>query len=109
MSTPQTSPNPQPTKRGYVDDDEIRMIFNWIKTMPHGGFLGEVSYGSFQKKPIQVFAAEVNPDGSKKWQYQAQDGSFLCSMKVTSDQNSITFLDPKKGNWPLVTVYARFP
>lgn len=110
MSTPQTSPNLQPTKRVYVDEDEIRMTFSWTRPMPHDGYLGEVSYGSFKKKPIQVFDAKVNStDGSKTWQYQAQDGSFLCSMKVTSDQSSITFLDPKKGNWPLVTVDARFP
>lgn len=109
MSTPQTSPNQQPTKRIYIAEDDARMAFNWTRPMPNGGYLGEVTFGSFQRKPIQVFDAKVDrTDGSKTWQYQAQDGSFLCSMKVTSDQGSITFLDRKKGDWPLITVDARF-
>src|SRR6185295_15974943 len=107
MATAETSTVTTPTKRVYLDDDDVRMTFNWIRPMPHGGYLGEVSYGSFVKKPIQVFDAQIDPaDQSKTWQFQAQDGAFLLKMKVLSDQSSITFLDLKKGTFPLVTVYA---
>jgi len=110
MSTPQTSPNLQPTKRVYLDEHGVQMTFNWTRPMPQGGYLGEVTFGSYQKKPIQVFDAKLdNTDGSKTWQYQAQDGAFLCSMKVSSDRNSITFFARKKGDWPLIVVSARFP
>lgn len=107
MSTPQTA-SAFPTKRVYVDDDNALMSFTWIRPMPHNGYLGEVTFRSVKKKPIQVFGA-IDDNGSKNWGFQAQDGSFLCRMEVASDQNSITFLDLKKGNWPLITLNARFP
>lgn len=111
MATPQTSVNPHPTKRTYVDGNDGLMFFNWVRQMPNNGYLGEVTYGSYQKKPIQVFDPHpaTTADVEKIWQYQAQDGSFLCSMKVTAGQTSITFFDRKKGNWPGITVDARFP
>ena len=105
MSTPQTSPSPNPTKYVYLDEQGRQMNLNWIRQMPNNGFLGEVTYLSFVKKPIQVFAA-VESNGNKTWQFQAQDGSFLLSMEVTSDQNKITFFANKKGNFPNVTLFA---
>ncbi|HXD33444.1 MAG TPA: hypothetical protein VN643_20140 [Pyrinomonadaceae bacterium] len=110
MATAQTTIVAEPTKRVYVDDNDVRMTLNWIRRMPHDGYLGEVSYGSISRKPIQVFDAQTNQtDQSKTWQFQAQDGSFLLKMKVAGDQNTVTFLELKKGTFPLVTVYARFP
>jgi len=110
MSTPQTAvTTSDPTKRVYVDENDIRMILEWGKHMPNGGRLGDVTYGSLRDKLIQVFAAIENPDRSKTWQFQAQDGSFLCSMNVSLEQDVVTFFDSKKGNFPQVKVYARFP
>ena len=106
MSTPQTSASTHPTRYAYLDAEGRQMNLNWTKLMPNNGHLGEVTYLSFVKKPIQAFAADVDQQGNKVWQFQAQDGSFLLSMKVTSDQAFVTFLDPKKGNFPLVTVKA---
>ena len=108
MSTPQTSPSPNPTLNVYVDKQGQRMILNWTRQMPDNGFLGEVTYLSFVKKPIQVFAAKVDQQGNKTWEFQAQDGSFLCSMKVTFDQRVVTFLNLRKGKFPLVTVTTQF-
>ena len=105
MSTPQTSPSTNPTKYIYLDQQGRQMNLNWTKPMPNNGFLGEVTYLSFVKKPIQVFAA-IDQEGYKIWQFQAQDGSFLCSLKVRLDQNTITFFDTRKGNFPNVTLYA---
>jgi len=110
MSTPQTAVTSDPTKRAYLDDDEIRMILLWDRHMPNGGRLEEVNYGTaIQKKPIQVFDAKPESDRSKTWQFQAQDGSFLCSMNVSEDQNTVKFLNNRKGNFPQITVHARFP
>ena len=97
-----------PTKRIYLDENDLRMIFNWGRRMPNNGRLGDVTYGSLQKKLIQVFNPIENADRSKTWQFQAQDGSFLLSMKVSENQDVVTFFDSKKGNFPQVTVYAKF-
>lgn len=109
MATSQTVITSDPTKKVYLDENDLRMIFNWGRRMPNNGRLGDVTYGSLQKKLIQVFNPIQNADRSTTWQFQAQDGSFLCSMKVTEDQNEVTFFDNKKGNFPQVTVYAKFP
>jgi hypothetical protein len=112
MATAQTTIVAEPTKRVYVDDCDVRMTLNWTRRMPNDGYLGEVSYGSISRKPIQVFDAQTDPtdpEQSKTWQFQAQDGSFLLKMKVSGDQNKVTFLSLRKGTFPLVTVYARFP
>ena len=104
MSTPQTSPSPNPTNNIYFDVRQRPMEFKWTKPMPNNGFLGEVTYRVIVNKPIQVFAAKVDQQGNKTWEFQAQDGSFLLSMTVTSDRSTVTFSNLRKGTFPLVTV-----
>jgi hypothetical protein len=52
--------------------------------MPQNGWLGTVSYGSINAKPIQVFDAK-SVAGGTSWAFQAQDGSFQCRMFVSSN------------------------
>lgn len=87
------------------------MTFQWTKPMPTNGYLGNVTFREFQKKPIQVFDPKpIEVHGvvlGTSWAYQAQDGSFLCRMFVSAFNDVfITFSERKKGNWPLITVFA---
>ena len=82
------------------------LTFQWTRAMPEGGYLGNVTFRQFQKKPIQVFDPEPVYSHSiligVSWAYQAQDGSFLCRVFVTEFLNAyVTFSDLKKGNWPV--------
>jgi hypothetical protein len=79
--------------------------------MPNNGYLGNVTFREFQKKNIQVFDPQpVTVYGVTlgfSWAYQAQDGSFLCRMFVSAFGDVfVTFSERKKGNWPLITVFA---
>lgn len=109
MSTPQTSVG-YPTKAVYVDDGGRPMTFTWRRRMPQNGFLGDVTYDAFHRKPIQVFDARQDTTDPANpgtiWTFQAQDGSFLYSMKVGDDLSYVSFADRKKGNWPLVIGYS---
>ena len=109
LASPTPPPNQKPTLQRYNCGDAEHpdyITFNWTGQRPHGGWVGEVTYGSFVKKPIQAFDAKfVDPTNPKiiDWAYQAQDGSFLCRMTVNSAplrNGSVTFGTCRDNNWP---------
>lgn len=110
--TPAQSPTPAPTptlaRYNCGDPDHPDYIsFTWTKRMPQGGWLGTVSYGKIISKPVQAFnAAKINDDARMlDWTFQAQDGSFLCHMYVTTkpSDRSVSFGACRNNNWPQVT------
>ena len=114
QAIPTPTPPLPPTKvtTFYAPDTGEVLTFQWTKQMPSNGYLGTVTFRQFQKKPIQVFAAEpVYTYGillGWSWAYQAQDGSFLCRMFVSAFIDShVTFSDRKKGNWPVPLTVLR--
>ena len=87
------------------------LTFEWTRRMPENGYLGNVTFRQFQKKPIQVFdpkpVVNFGVQLGISWAYQARDGSFLCRMFVSNFGDVfITFSERKKGDWPLITVFA---
>lgn len=83
------------------------ITFNWTGTRPQNGWVGEVTYGGFIKKPIQVYDAKPDPNNNKivDWAYQAQDGSFVCRMIVDSSlpllrKANVSFGSCRNNNWP---------
>ena len=87
------------------------LTFQWTKPMPENGYLGNVTFRQFKKKLIQVFDPEPVVSWGVQlgisWAFQAQDGTFLCRMFVSNFGDLfITFSERKKGDWPLITVYA---
>ena len=106
---PQATPTP-PTNPNYNcgdPDSPDPISFAWTRRMPNNGWLGTVTYGSFVNKPIQVFDAKVDPKynngrGLTDWAFQAQDGSFLCRMKITPNglRRFVWFESCKNNNWP---------
>jgi hypothetical protein len=108
---PQAAPSPTPpTNPNYNCGDQDSpdpISFTWTRRMPNNGWLGTVTYGNFVNKPIQVFDAKVDPKynngrGLTDWAFQAQDGSFLCRMKVTPNvlRRNVWFESCKNNNWP---------
>ena len=113
MSTPVSTARTKPTQvtTFYTPDTKELLTFEWTNTMPEKGYLGNVTFRQYKKKPIQVFRPEeISSYGvplGTSWQYQAQDGSFLCRMFVSAHLDSfITFSERKKGDWPLITLLA---
>jgi hypothetical protein len=95
----------------FTVDTSEPLTFQWTKQMPNKGHLGTVTFRQFQKKPIQVF----EPKGVEtfgvclgiSWAFQAQDGSFLCRLFVSNFGDVfITFSEPKKGDFPIITLLA---
>jgi hypothetical protein len=79
--------------------------------MPKNGYLGNVTFRQFQRKPMGVFDPKpVVISGVEvgiSWAYQAGDDSFLCRLFVSNFGNVyISFSQPKWGNWPLITLLA---
>lgn len=94
----------------YTADTFETLTFEWTRRMPENGFLGNVTFRQFQKKPIQVFDPKpISTYGivlGISWAFQARDGSFICRMFVSAFNDVyVAFSDPKTGNWPLVTVF----
>ena len=93
------------------DGTNDSLTLEWTRRMPENGYLGNVTFRQFQKKPIQVFDPKIVVTFGVKlgisWAFQARDGSFICRMFVSNFNDVfITFSDRKKGDWPLVTVYS---
>ena len=111
VTTQAAKPKPTTIPTFYTEAGE-RLTFEWTREMPEDGYLGNVTFRQFQKKPIQVFDPEkVYSYGillGVSWAYQAQDGSFLCRMFVSAVRDSyVTFSESKKGDWPVpLTVLA---
>jgi hypothetical protein len=111
VTTQATGTKPTTITTFFTEKGE-RLTFEWTRQMPDNGYLGNVTFRQFQKKPIQVFAPEkVYSYGvllGVSWAYQAQDGSFLCRMFVSAFRDAyVTFSELKKGDWPVpLTVLA---
>jgi hypothetical protein len=97
-----------PTKTLYFAKNGGLMRFKWTESRPRkGAWLGEVTFGKYVNKPIQIYDAKTSAAGTD-WGYQAQQGEFVCRMEVSADQSRITFSRSTKGDWPMITVYAIF-
>ena len=115
MSTPvstQAIPTPPTQVTTFYTPDTFELLtFQWTRRMPQNGYLGNVTFRQFRKKPIQVFdpkpVVSWGIELGISWAYQAQDGSFLCRMFVSHFGNAyISFSERKKGDWPLITLLA---
>jgi hypothetical protein len=92
------------------------ITFNWGRQMPDNGRLGEVTFGQYVNKPIQVFDLHIIRDSEgneryRDWAFQAQDGSFLGRMYVSSPRQSfIGFAKFRAGDqWPQVICSVPYP
>lgn len=118
IATPTPDASKKPTLGRYncdsVDHPD-NITFNWTARRPHGGWVGEVTYGSFVKKPIQAFDARfVDPANPNPriidWAFQAQDGSFLCRMTVDASRPlnaNVSFGTCRNNNWPQLNCSLR--
>ncbi len=109
-TAPVTAPSTDPTEPRYQCGSGCGAItFNWGRHMPDNGRLGEVTFGQFVNKPIQVFDARELRDGNNRliltdWGFQAQDGSFLGRMIVSGRKSFIRFYKFRANDqWPQVS------
>src|ERR1051325_4716856 len=84
--------------------------FAWGRQMPDGGRLGQVTFGQFVNKPIQVYDAQpIICEGVRvgtNWGFQAQDGSFLGRMYVSNFKCFIRFVHFRPNDtWPQVSCH----
>lgn len=118
FATPTPDTNQKPTLARYNCGDAAQpdnITFNWTAKRPNGGWVGEVTYGNFVKKPIQAFDAKfidpANPNQKMlDWAFQAQDGSFLCRMTVDSSRPlkaNVSFGTCRNNNWPQLVCSLR--
>ena len=118
LASPTVPPNEKPTLPRYNCGDSQSpdyISFNWTGTKPNGGWVGEVTYGGFLKKPIQAFDAKyIGPPTDKlvDWGFQAQDGSFICRMTVNSKlpllrNASVSFGTCRNNTWPQLACSLR--
>lgn len=115
-TTPVTAPSTEPTAARYQCGSGCGAItFQWGRNMPDGGRLGTVTLGEFVNKPIQVFDLRIVKDGERElyrdWAFQAQDGSFLGRMYVSSPRKSIIRFAKFRASdqWPQVTCVTPGP
>jgi hypothetical protein len=107
MSTTATST--EPTLARYQCTGCGALTFKWTKPMPQGGWLGEVTFGQYVNKPIQVFASTPIKGGTD-WTFQAQDGSFLGHMLVSTYKCYLRFVHFRANDkWPLASCVALNP
>ena len=116
MSTTTTATSTNPTAPRYQCGSGCGVLtFNWGRQMPDGGRLGEVTFGQYVNKPIQVFDAQVLRDSENRviltnWAFQAQDGSFLGRMIVSGLQSYIRFAHFRANDqWPQVSCSVPVP
>jgi hypothetical protein len=116
IATPTPDASKKPTLGRYNcgdREDPDNIAFNWTARKPNGGWVGEVTYAGFVKKPIQAFDAKfVDPANPKiiDWAFQAQDGSFLCRMTVDSSRPlnaNVSFGTCRNNNWPQLNCSLR--
>ena len=113
MSTTVTSTTPTAT-RYQCGSGCGALTFNWTRPMPGNGYLGEVTFGQFVNKPIQVYGAEpILYNGHQvglNWGFQAQDGSFLGRMYVSTGKCYIRFAHFRANDqWPQVSCHVPTP
>ncbi len=95
-------PTPQ-NQAYYCPNEGAFLAFEWTKQMPYGGWLGETD--GFTHKPVQAYNAQTLPGGWLNWGIQAQDGSFVCRMYVSSNQDTLNFVNCR-GYWPVTSCFA---
>ena len=107
MSTTTTATSTEPTAARYQCEGCGPLTFQWGRQMPEGGRLGLASFGEFVNKPVQIFDVKIIYNGLKQeiardWAFQAQDGSFLGRMYVSSPNHVfIQFAKFRPGDkWP---------
>jgi hypothetical protein len=89
----------------YCPYEGTFVSFNWGPSMPYGGWLGQTA--DYKAKDIQAYDAQPLGGGGLNWGFQAQDGSFVCRMYVSSDQNHINFVNCRPfTNWALTSCFA---
>jgi hypothetical protein len=89
----------------YCPYEGTFVSFNWTTPMPYGGWLGQTA--DYKAKDVQAYDAQPLSGGGLNWGFQAQDGSFVCRMYVSSDQNHITFVNCRPfANWSLTSCFA---
>ena len=95
---------PTPQFRTYYCPNEGALVaFEWTKPMPYGGWLGQTD--GFAHIDVQAYDARPLSGGGLNWGFQAQDGSFVCRMYVSTDQYTISFVNCR-GNWPVTNCFA---
>ena len=113
MSTTTTAVSTNPTAARYQCGSGCgTLTFTWdAKVFPGGGRTGKATLGRFVNKPIQVYDAKPilynGVEIGTNWGFQAQDGSFVCRMYVSADQNTVNFVNCRPyGGWPLTSCFA---
>lgn len=112
MSTTSTIRTPPTQVTTFYTPDTFELLtFEWTRPMPNNGYLGNVTFRQYHKKPIQVFDPKPvvtwGVELGISWAYQAGDGSFICRLFVSHFGNAyIGFSQRKKGDWPLITLLA---
>jgi hypothetical protein len=100
--------DPTPTRDPslfFCPNENAYVSFDWGRPMPYGGWLGATGY--YKAKDVQAYDAQPLSNGGLDWGFQAQDGSFVCRMHVTSNQNNITFVNCRPfANWSLTSCFA---
>src|SRR5690349_4332043 len=82
------------------------LTFTWQPGDFKGGRLGTASLGQIRDKRIQVFDAKPLCDLSghqvgTNWGFQAQDGSFVGRMYVSTHKSIVRFAHFRPGDqWP---------
>ena len=116
MSTTTTATSNDPTAPRYQCGGGCgTLTFHWGRQMPDNGRLGDVTFGEFVNKPIQVFDAQSILDSEgheigKNWGFQAQDGSFLGRMLVSRTKSYIRFAHFRANDkWPQVSCSVPVP
>ena len=89
----------------YCPYEDAFVSFDWTTPMPYGGWLGQTGY--YKYKDVQAYDARPLSGGGLNWGFQAQDGSFVCRMYVSADQNNITFVNCRPfTNWSLTSCFS---
>jgi hypothetical protein len=89
----------------YCPYEGAFVSFDWTTPMPYDGWLGQTA--DYKSTAIQAYDARLLGDGGLNWGFQAQDGSFVCRMYVSSDKNNITFVNCRPfANWSLTSCVA---
>jgi len=95
-----------PTKTLYFCPNEgTYLTLSWTRPMPYGGWLGQAT--TSETKDVQAYDAQSLNGGVTSWGFQAQDGSFVCRMYVSSNQNSISFGNcrPSATPWTITSCF----
>jgi hypothetical protein len=89
----------------YCPYEGAFVSFDWGQPMPYDGWLGQA--GDYKSVAVQAYDAQMLNGSALNWGFQAQDGSFVCRMYVSSDKNNIQFVNCRPfTNWSLTSCFA---